>query len=269
MKIAALGPEGTFSHAAVLAYDKQAKIVFYSTLYEVFEAVDKGEVVVGIVPIENSLSGTIGLTTDALMKFDVSVNGEVVLPINHHLAGTGKMGDITSVYVQPQTHDQCASFIREHLYDAQILMTQSNADSAQNLQSNEAEGVAAIVPSLAIDHYGLKIIQKNIQDYDHNMTRFFVIGKKSGEKSGKDKTSIAVTPIEDAPGLLHSLLSVFADRSINLTKMESRPAKSKLGDYVFFIDFQGHRDDENIIDAFVSIEKKFSLKVLGSYPEAY
>ncbi len=269
MKVAALGPEGTFSHGAVLKYAADASVVFAPTLYEVFEAVDKGDAEIGIVPIENSLSGTIGLTTDGLMNFNMNVIGEVVLPIRHQLAGKGKIVDIKKVYVQPQTYDQCITFIREQLHDAQITMTLSNADSAQLLDSSSKLEEAAIVPSLAVEHYGLNVIQKDIQDDDHNKTRFFVISKEAGERVEKSKTSIAVTPIEDTPGLLRSLLSAFADRDINLTKMESRPAKSKLGDYVFFIDFQGHRDDDAVKEAFAVIEKEFSLKVLGSYPEAY
>ena len=267
MKVAALGPEGTFSHGAVLKYAADASVVFVPTLYEVFEAVDTGDAEIGVVPIENSLSGTIGLTTDGLMRFSLNVIGEVVLPIRHQLVGTGKLSDIKKVYVQPQTYDQCITFIREQLHDAQITMTRSNADSAQLLNSDARE--AAIVPSLAVEHYGLTLIQKDIQDDDHNKTRFFVIGKDEVESVEKNKTSIAVTPIEDSPGLLRSLLSAFADRAINLTKMESRPAKSKLGDYIFFIDFQGHRDDDAVKEAFAAIEKEFSLKVLGSYPEAY
>ena len=181
----------------------------------------------------------------------------------------GSLKNIKNVYVHPQTYDQCTIFIQNHLSTAQVTMTRSNAESAQMLQSNGSKGSAAIVPSLALEHYRLQAIKKNIQDKDYNVTRFFVIGKRKMKRSGHDKTSIAVTPNNDRPGLLCSMLLAFADRKINLTKLESRPAKSKLGDYVFFIDFQGHRDEADVKEAFADIGRELSLKVLGSYPEAY
>lgn len=270
MKIATLGPEGTFSHEAVLKYNKEADVVFVKTVWDIFEAVDSGKAELGIAPIENSVSGTVGLTLDALMEFDLHIIYEEILPVKHHLAGFGKAKDVKAIYVHPQTYEQCEKFIRQNFKNAQIIETGSNGESAKKLISKYDKTKAAIVPQIAINlNKGLKTIKNNIQDSKFNVTRFLVIGKKEAEKTGFDRTSIAIYPQVDRPGLLFELLSVFAERNINLTKIESRPSKGKLGDYIFYIDLQGHKDDKNIKEAFATIEKNFFLKILGSYPRKY
>ena len=270
MKIATLGPEGTFSNLAVLNYDKtaKAKIVFKRTVWDIFEAVDSGQAEKGIVPIENSVSGTIGSTLDSLMEFDLSIVDELILPIKHSLAGKGSIKDIETVYVHPQTYSQCEKFLRKNLPNAQIKETTSNANSATSVAKQD-KSKAAITSEIAAKIYGLKVIKDNIQDNKFNVTRFIVIGKKGSKKTGRDRTSIAIYPQVDRPGLLYELLGEFAKRKINLTKIESRPSKGKLGDYVFFIDLQGHKGETNIKNTFKIIEKSFFLKVLGSYPRKY
>lgn len=269
-KIATLGPEGTFSNLAVLNYDKtaKAKIVFKRTVWDIFEAVDSGQAEKGIVPIENSVSGTIGSTLDSLMEFDLSIVDELILPIKHNLAGKGSIKDIKTVYVHPQTYSQCEKFLRKALPEAQIKETTSNAKSAMSVAKQD-KSKAAITSEIAAKIYGLNVIKDNIQDNKFNVTRFIVIGKKGPKKTGRDRTSIAIYPQADRPGLLYELLGEFAKRKINLTKIESRPSKGKLGDYVFFIDLQGHKDETNIKSTFSIIEKSFFLKVLGSYPRKY
>jgi prephenate dehydratase len=269
MKIATLGPEGTFSHEAVLKRHNKTDIVFKDTVWDVFEAVSKDEVDEGIVPIENSVSGTIGLTLDALMEFDLNIIGEIVLPINHNLVGYDGTKDIKTLYVHPSTYEQCEKFIRKNLNGVKIIQTSSNATSAKIISEKKDKTKAAIVPKEAIDIYGLKIIKKNIQDNKFNVTRFVVLSKQDTKKTTRDRTSIAIYPQIDKPGLLYGLLGVFSKSNINLTKIESRPSKGKLGDYIFYIDLQGHKEDKIVKEAFKEIENSFFLKILGSYPREY
>lgn len=269
MKIATLGPEGTFSHQASLKYDKGADIVFKKTIWDVFEAVDKEEVEEGVVPVENSISGTVGLTLDALMEFDLNIISEDILPIKHNLAGFGSIEDIEDIYVQPQSYVQCEKFIRKNLANAGVIETTSNAKSAKLVSQRKDKKKAAIIPEIAAKTYGLKIIKKGIQDSKFNITRFVVISKKEAKKTGNDRTTMSIYPQIDKPGLLYTMLGEFAKRKINLTKIESRPSKGKLGDYIFFIDLEGHKDDKRVKEVFDLIEKSFFLKVLGSYPRKY
>jgi len=269
MRIATLGPKGTFSHEAVLKRNKNAQIIFKNTVWDIFESVDKNEVNEGIVPLENSVSGTIGLTLDALMEFDLNISAEIILPIKHNLVGYDGIKDIKTLYIHPSTYEQCEKFIRKNLPDVKIIQTSSNAASAQIIAEKKDKSKAAIVPKEAIDIYRLKAIKKDIQDNKFNVTRFIVISKKQAEKSNRDRTSIAIYPQVDKPGLLYSLLGEFAKGNINLTKIESRPSKGKLGDYIFFIDMQGSKEDEKIKEAFKKIEENFFLKILGSYPREY
>ena len=269
MRIATLGPEGTFSHEAVLKRDKTAEIVFKNTVWDVFEAVDSNEVEEGVVPLENSVSGAIGLTLDGLMEFDLSIVAEIILQIKHNLVGHGGVKDIRTLYTHPSTYEQCEKFIRKNLLDIKVIQTSSNAASAQTISKQRDKTKAAIVPKEAIDIYKLKVIKKDIQDNKFNVTRFAVISKGETKKTSRDRTSIAIYPQVDKPGLLYSLLGKFAEKNINLTKIESRPSKGKLGDYIFYIDMQGHKEEENLKEVFKKIEQDFFLKVLGSYPREY
>ena len=209
MKIATLGPEGTFSHQAVLKYDKKAEIVFKDTIWDVFDSVMKGEVDKGIVPIENSVSGTVGLTLDALMDFELKICAELIIPIKHNLAGRGKIKDIKYVYSNLQTFAQCEKFIRNRMNKVEIIPAVSNAKSAERLSKNKGEEYAAIVPGLAMKKYGLTYIAKDIQDSKFNATRFIVLNEKSTKRKGNDRTSIAIYPHMDKPGLLYTLIGSF------------------------------------------------------------
>ncbi len=269
MRIATLGPKGTFSHEALLKRNNKAEIIFKSTVWDIFESVDSNEVEEGIVPLENSVSGTIGLTLDALMEFDLNIIAEIILPIKHNLVGHDGVKGIDTLYVHPATYEQCEKFIRKTLPGVKIIQTSSNAASAKIIAEKKDKTKAAIVPTEAIEIYKLKAIKKHMQDNKFNVTRFAVISKKEAKKTSRDRTSIAIYPQVDKPGLLYSLLGEFSKRKINLTKIESRPSKGKLGDYIFFIDMQGSKEDENIKGAFKKIEENFFLKVLGSYPKEY
>ncbi len=270
MKISTLGPEGTFSHQALMKIDNKSEIVFKNTIWDVFDSVNKNESEVGIAPIENSISGSVGFTYDALMDFDLKIDKEIILPISHNLVGNGNFASVKKIFSHSQTFAQCEKFIREKFENVEIIQTSSNSKSAEELLAmHENKGYAAIVPDYAMKKYKLKAIAKGIQDSKFNVTRFIQIGKEPAEKTGNDRTSIAIYPHMDKPGLLYTLIGEFAKRKINLTKIESRPSKGRLGDYIFFIDLQGHMDDKEVKEAFKEIEKNFFIRILGSYPREY
>ncbi|MBI2138776.1 prephenate dehydratase [Candidatus Woesearchaeota archaeon] len=283
MTIATLGPEGTFSHEAALKFNGDSTILFQKTVWDVFDAVNRNNAEMGVVPLENSVSGSVGLTLDALMEFNLEIVGEAILQVRHHLAGLGSLKTIRTLYVQQHTYEQCEKFIRENLAHAELKITGSNADSAKSISGVSDTSVAAVVPSLAIPVYKLHEIKSGIQDHAFNTTRFIAIsktpnscsihGRNKDDSSNNHRTSLAVHPFEgksaDKPGVLYGMLGSFAKRSINLTKIESRPSKGKLGDYIFFIDIEGNSNDNKIKEAVAEIEKDMSVKVLGSYPRAY
>ncbi len=269
MKISTLGPQGTFSHEAAVNYNSRAKILFQGTMRDVFMAVAGRKAGLGVVPVENSIAGSVGQTLDLLMEFRLKIKAEEILPIRHNLAGFGKINDIKVLYLHPQTHEQCELFIKKNLPKAEIIQTSSNGKSAEIAAKSKDKAKASIIPKIAADIYKLKILKRDVQDSRFNVTRFFVIGKEDSRKTGYDRTSIAIYPQADRPGLLYEMLGEFANRKINLTKIESRPSKGRLGDYIFYIDFQGHRSDKNVADALSSIEKSFFVSVFGSYPRKY
>jgi len=268
MKIATLGPEGTFSHEVVIKYYKPASILFRNTIRDVFRAVDD-DTDLGIVPIENSIAGTVGQTLDCLMEFGLKIKAEEILSISHNLVGFGKISDIKVLYSHPQTYEQCELFIKKNLPKAEMIQTSSNGKSAEIIAKSKDKKSASIIPKIAVGIYKLKILKKDIQDNRFNVTRFFVIGNSDNKKTGYDRTSIAVYPQVDRPGLLYEMLGQFAKRKINLTKIESRPSKGKLGDYIFYIDFEGHKTEKHISEALNGLEETAFVTVLGSYPRKY
>lgn len=269
MKISTLGPQGTFSYEAATNYNNKAKLLFQDTIRDVFIAVAGNKADFGIVPVENSVAGSVGQTLDLLMEFRLKIKAEEVLPIRHNLAGFGKISDIKVIYIHPQTYEQCELFIKKNISKAEIIQTSSNGKSAEIAAKSKNKSKAAIVPKIAADIYRLKILKSDVQDSRFNVTRFFVIGKEDNKKTGCDRTSIAIYPQADRPGLLYEMLGEFANRKINLTKIESRPSKGKLGDYIFYIDLEGHRSEKHVADAMENIGKSFFVSVLGSYPRRY
>ncbi len=270
MKISTLGPKSRhFSHEAVLKYDKKADIVFEKTIWGVFEGLASGRADKGIVPLENSISGTVGMTFDALMDFDLVIEEEIIIPIKHYLASNSAIKDIRYIYSNSQAFAQCEKFIREKLPQAGMIEVASNSKAAEELSARKEKGYAAIVPFLAMKKLNLQCVAKDIRDNRFNVTRFIVLSNNCAKHTGHDRTSIAIYPHADRPGLLYSLIGEFASRKINLTKIESRPSKGRLGDYIFFIDLQGHKDDKQVKSAFKAIEKDCFLKILGCYPRQY
>lgn len=242
-------------------------LVPYCNIPAVLESVDNGEASYGVVPIENSIEGPVGITLDSLAhKFDLKIFKEIVIPINQNLIvnpGT-TMDDIKDVYSHSQAIAQCREFILEN--NIQPHYAVSTANAAKSIIGDKSK--AAIGNSKAAELYGLEIIKPNIQDTDNNETRFVVVSKDDHKQTGNDKTSIIFSIYEDKPGGLYEILGIFQKNNINLTKIESRPSKKGLGKYLFFVDFNGHRDDETVKNIITGIEDNtYFLKVLGSYPE--
>lgn len=263
--ISFLGPKGTFTHeaASILGQD----LIPYCTIPAVMESVSNGECSLGIVPIENSIEGPVGITLDSLAhKFDLKIYKEIIIPINQNLVvnpGT-KMEDIKDVYSHAQAIAQCQEYITEHKIQPHYAISTANA--AKNIVGDKSK--AAIGNSKVVELYDLEILESNIQDTGNNETRFVVLSKESHEKTGKDKTSIIFSIYEDRPGGLYRILGIFEKNNINLTKIESRPSKKGLGKYLFFVDFNGHKDDEVIQNILREIkDNTYFLKILGSYPE--
>lgn len=263
--ISFLGPKGTFSHeaASMLGDD----LVPYCTIPAVMESIDSNQCVKGIVPIENSIEGPVGITLDSLAhEFDLNIVGEIVISINQNLIVNpgSKIEDIKDIYSHQQAISQCQSFIREK--NIQPHYAVSTASAAKNIVGDKSK--AAIGHSKSAELYGLEILEANIQDVDNNETRFIVLSKEDTNPTGNDKTSIIFSIYEDHPGSLYRILGIFDRYNINLTKIESRPSKQGLGKYLFFVDFYGHYKEEMIKKIIMDIEDNtYFFKVLGSYPE--
>lgn len=269
MKIATLGPQGTFSHEAAARLEPGLEIVFQRTIRDVFEYVSGTQEASGLVPLENSVSGTVAETLDNLTESQLQIEREVIHPVIHHLAVRHDAGKITTILAHPQSYSQCEKFIRSNYPEANIIQTSSNGRSAEMLRDSAEPGLAAIVPELAVQLYGLLALRSQIQDNRYNLTRFVLISRNSTKSSGYDRTSLAIYPQVDYPGLLHEMLSHLASRGVNLSKVESRPSKGRLGDYIFFMDLQGHSSDERVAEAIEALKKIAFVRVLGSYPRQY
>ncbi|MGO8875329.1 MAG: prephenate dehydratase [Acidimicrobiales bacterium] len=270
-----LGPPGTFTEEALLAEPElaSADLVPFPTIGEVLTAVDAGEVAAGYVPIENSIEGTVPVTLDHLVfESELLIQGESILDVHLHLLappGT-KVADVRRVVSFPHASAQCRRYVREVLGGAEVVASNSTAEAARLVGSEPSEGTAAIAPMLAGRLYGLEAIAERIEDYGENQTRFLLVAP--GEvpaPTGHDRTSIVCFQQADRPGSLHEILSHFSARSLNLTKIESRPTKQGLGDYCFVIDLEGHVTDEVVGDCLKELHMVLAgLKFLGSYPAA-
>ena len=267
MKLCLLGPEGTFSEMAAKKWSPTAELAFIDDMDTAARAVDAGICDESIVPIENSLEGPVGVVMDALLEIRSPIVGEEVLQVKQCLMSRGKLEDIKVIVSHPQGLGQCRHYIREHFPNAEVRTTGSTSHAARLAQ--EFPEMAAIGCSASATKYGLHVLKEGIQDYPMNHTRFIVLGKKEPMPTGHDKTSLAVYLDRDRPGALYEFLGEFARRSINMTRIESRPSKKVLGDYWFFIDVEGHAEDPTLREAISALKAKGStLIVLGSYPRA-
>lgn len=256
MKIGYLGPKGTFTEEAAIKLKKfeKCKLLSFDSIVEVLDAVDKNKIDKGVVPIENSIEGSVGITLDLLaFEYNLCIYREIIIPINHCLITNKgvKLSDIEVICSHPHSLAQCRKFIEK--LGLKIRSFQSTAAAAKFIKGKL--NYAAIAPKRAAKLYNLHVIQENIQDYKNNFTRFIVVAKRDHEFTGDDKTSI-VFSLEDKPGRLYEVLKEFAKRNINLTKIESRPLKLGLGRYIFFLDFEGHRKENKIVDVLDAVSKK-------------
>ncbi|MCL6559295.1 MAG: prephenate dehydratase [Firmicutes bacterium] len=239
----------------------------FSDIQELIQSVCAGEISFAVVPVENSLEGTINVTLDLLVREDgVHIAGEVILPVVHHLLARPGSRQFTKVLSHPHALSQCREYLQRQMPGAVREATSSTAEAARLVGSSK-EPWAAIGTEEAARRYGLEVVARAIQDTTENETRFLIIGQQPAPKTGRDKTSVAFSLIHDRPGTLYGALGEFANRGINLTKIESRPARRSIGYYIFFIDCEGHREDPAVAEAIEAIKEGSTFfKVLGSYP---
>lgn len=264
-----LGPKGTFSQAAVQQhFGPEAELHDYPTIDEVFNAVTTGAVKFGVVPVENSTEGAINNTQDCLIDTKLRIVGEQIVLIVHNLLVQEKAGfaDIKTIASHKQSLAQCRKWIQSNAPGKELLECSSNAEAAKLARTEKH--VAAIAGKIAADTYGLRVLFASIQDQAHNSTRFLVLANANTHATGKDKTSILVYT-ENRPGALFRVLQPFEELQISLTKIETRPSKKEAWEYVFFIDFEGHAEDEKIKTLFAKLNAcTAEIKILGSYPAA-
>lgn len=264
-----LGPAGTYTEEAALKYEPKGDLRPYPTVAEVGLAVASGETDEGVVPIENSLEGSVTFTLDLLIsQSGLSITREILLPIQHFLMATAgtRPADVQVIFSHPQALAQCRNYLLRCFPQAQQTASLSTVAAVADLQTSGVPA-AAIAPWRAGQLYDVEIIGQNIQDNPNNVTRFVVLARVDQPPTGADKTSICFTFEEDAPGALYGALGEFARRNINLAKIESRPTKESLGRYIFLIDCEGHREDPLVKEALEGVSQQVSmLKVLGSYP---
>ncbi len=271
-KISYLGPEGTFSEEALLKFAGSFKDVIplpMPTISEVIKSIDRGEADEGLVPIENSLEGLVNIAQDILtFESESKIIREITIPIRHNLIAKKevKISQIKKVISIPHATAQCRLFLNSNLPGVEVIAANSTAEAVKKLTELDTD-TAAIGTKIAAKLYGMEIIADDIEDSKINKTRFVFVGNFIPKKSGLDKTSIACFLKKDKPGSLFNILKEFADRNINLTRIESRPARKDIGEYVFMIDIEGHIHDKIVFDAIESLRKNvYMIKILGSYP---
>ncbi len=272
-RIAYLGPAGTFTEQALMSQPDLAagELIPLPKFVDVLDATSAGDVDQGFVAIENAIEGTVNVTLDALaFDHNLLIQREVVLDIKLNLiaaAGTA-MGDITAVYSHPVANAQCREFLHKELPDAPVHAANSTSEAA--VMAAEQPGLAALAPTLAAEKHGLSLLAEDIADHPGNQTRFVLVGPTGiPAATGHDKSTVVLTQRQDKPGSLVAILEEFAARSINLSRLSSRPVKTSLGNYCFIVDLDGHIADELIADCLRSIRAKHAdVKFLGSYPAA-
>jgi chorismate mutase/prephenate dehydratase len=269
VKVAFQGERGAYSESAVYTFfGDETEVKPCRDLTEVFESVDKQEVPVGVVPVENSLEGSVNQAYDLFLTHNLKVSGEVIIRISHCLIAnpSTSLEAVKTVYSHPQALAQCRSFLER--LGSELIPTYDTAGSVKMLKEKGLKDAAAVASEKAAEIYGMKILAREIEDTPTNYTRFFVISKEDAAMTGKDKTSI-IFAAKHTPGALYHALEEFEKRNINLTKIESRPTRQKPWEYNFYLDFEGHRTEENCAEALKALEKKAAfLKILGSYPKA-
>lgn len=271
-RIAFLGPAGTFTEEALRAQPDLAdeEHVPMRDVPDVIVAVERGTCDLGVVPIENSIEGSVTVTLDTLgFETDLLIQREVILPVSLNLVarrGTS-LRQVKTVVSHPHASAQCRRWLRERLPRAGMEAANSTGEAVERVARSRRQGIAAIGTRTAAEMHGLRTLATDVEDHPENETRFVILGHGIAAATGHDKTSIVCFQSQDRPGSLLAILQEFAARSINLTKLESRPTKQALGDYCFFIDCEGHVVDEVVADALRNlVAKQAKVKFLGSYP---
>ena len=269
MKVAFQGEKGAYSETAVYTFfGASAEVQPCRDFKDVFESVEKQETLFGVVPIENSLEGSVNQTYDLFLKYDLKVCGEVVVKIEHCLIANPntKLEAVKAVYSHPQALAQCRNFLERSGWE--LIPTYDTAGSVKMLKEKGFKNAAAVASERAAELYDMKILARGIADNPENYTRFFVLAKEDAPKTGKDKTSI-IFAAAHKPGALYNALGEFAKRGINLTKIESRPTKKTAWEYNFYLDFEGHRTEPRCTEVLEALGKYAAfVKILGSYPKA-
>lgn len=269
IKVAFLGPEGTFTEQATLKhFGHSAVAVPMSAIDEVFREVEAGATQYGVVPVENSTEGVVNHTLDNFMDSGLKICGEVELRIHQHLlvSDVTKTDSISRIYSHSQSLAQCRKWLDAHYPNAERVAVNSNAEAARRIKGEW--NAAAIAGEMAADKYELTKLAEKIEDQPDNSTRFLIIGTEDVPASGDDKSSVVIA-MRNEPGALHELLEAFHRHNVDLTRVETRPSRSGNWNYVFFIDFNGHASEASVAKALAEVsEKAADLKILGSYPKA-
>ncbi len=270
LKVAYLGPEGTFTQQAVFKqFGHSVRALALPSIDEVFHEIESGAADFGVVPIENSTEGTVMHTLDRFLVSPLSICGEVELRIHQYLMGRMKsLAAVKRICSHQQSLAQCREWLNEHLPEVEQVPVSSNAEAAR--RARDEQYTAAIAGETAAEVYGLDVLVAKIEDRPDNTTRFLVIGAKTFHTSGDDKTTVLVSVARtDAPGALYRLLEPLAKHEVSLTRIESRPSRRRKWDYVFFFDLEGHAEDEKVAKALAQLKERSSLyRVLGSYPRS-
>ncbi|HET8577321.1 MAG TPA: prephenate dehydratase [Methylomirabilota bacterium] len=268
LPVAYFGPPGTNTHAAAMRrFGSSIRFVAVRSIAEVFDEVERGRAAFGVVPVENSTEGAVNVTLDRLIDAEVYITGEVTLDITHYLLSRATdLGEIKVVCSHPQALAQCRQWLNANLPDVKPEEVSSTSAAAERARDDAT--VAAIASELAARMYDVPVLRPRIEDNPSNSTRFLVIGRQPAPPTGRDKTSILFS-MKNEPGVLYSILQPFAARRLNLTKIESRPTKRRPWEYVNFVDFEGHRDTEDVRAVLGEVKERCQfLKILGSYPAA-
>ena len=269
LRVAFLGPEGTFTHlAARYQFGGSSQALPQGTIQAVFQAVERSRADYGVVPVENATEGAVDSTLDAFLDSPLLICAEILLPVDQALLLRSDLdlGGVRRVYSHPQALSQCRRWLEAHIPHADRIEAPSTSEAAR-LAREDAEG-AAVASELAAGLFGLGVAETRIQDLAANATRFLVLGPKSAEPTGRDRTTL-LAMAQDGPGALVGLLEPLARRGLNLSRIQSRPTRRKFWEYAFFLDVEGHAEDPLMAEALVELQSACaSLKVLGSYPQA-
>lgn len=268
LRVAYLGPHGTFSEAAVFQrFGRATEGVPAASIDDVFAAVESDTANYGMVPVENSTEGAIGRTLDLLLDSNLHICGEVLLQVHQCLlSNENDLALIRKVYSHPQSFGQCQGWLNTHLPKAERITASSNADAARLAADESFAG--ALAGEQAAANFRLKVLARNIEDDVRNTTRFLVVGKQEVAPSGRDKTSLVMTA-PNRPGAMHDLLAPLAQNGVSMTKLESRPSRTGQWEYVFYVDIEGHQTDARVAAALARLRQIAAfVKVLGSYPVA-